>query len=133
MQPLRELATPLLDLSGPMPYTALQSAFDPFFPKGRLYYWKSTYVHDLSDACIDAILEPRARGPSHMSDITIWHLGGAMSRSGLTRRPTAGATRRISSRPKRPWTDPAQNERNIAVGAGSGWPRCGHSPAEVST
>ena len=82
MQPLRELATPLLDLSGPMPFTALQAAFDPFFPKGRFYYWKSTNVHDLSDACIDTILAAAADRPSHMSDIPIWHLGGAMSRAG---------------------------------------------------
>lgn len=34
MQPLRELDTPLLDMSGPIPFTALQAAFDPFFPKG---------------------------------------------------------------------------------------------------
>src|SRR5688572_4915887 len=80
MQPLRELATPLMDLSGPMPFTALQAAFDPFFPKGRLYYWKSTNVHELSDACIDAILAAAAARPSHMSDIPIWHLGGALSR-----------------------------------------------------
>lgn len=38
MQPLRELATPLLDLSGPMPFTILQAAFDPFFPKEGFYY-----------------------------------------------------------------------------------------------
>ena len=53
MQPRRELATPLLGMSGPIPFTALQAAFDPFFPKGRFYYWKSTNVHDLSDACIE--------------------------------------------------------------------------------
>ena len=35
-QPVRELATPLIDSSGPMPFTAIQSAFDPFFPKGML-------------------------------------------------------------------------------------------------
>ncbi len=52
LQPLRELATPLLDMSGPIPYTALQGAFDPFFPAGRLYYWKSTYVDDL-ERCRD--------------------------------------------------------------------------------
>ena len=59
MQPLREIATPLLDLSGPVPYTGIQASFDPFFPKGRLYYWKSTNVHDFSDACIDTILASR--------------------------------------------------------------------------
>jgi len=47
--------TPLLDLSGPRTYTQLQSAFRPFnFPKGRLYYWKSVYVSDLSDDAIAA-------------------------------------------------------------------------------
>ncbi len=44
MQPLRELGTPLLDLSGPIPWTELQAAFDSFFPFGRLAYWKSIYV-----------------------------------------------------------------------------------------
>ena len=63
MQPLRELATPLMDLSGPMPYTALQTAFDPFFPKGRLYYWKSIYVDDLSDEAIDTMVSVRMRPP----------------------------------------------------------------------
>jgi hypothetical protein len=82
MQPLRELAAPVLDLSGPMPYAVLQAAFDPFFPKGRLYYWKSTNVHDLGDPCIDAILDAAHSRPSHMSDIPIWHFGGDLARVG---------------------------------------------------
>ena len=36
LQPLRELATPLIDISSPMPYVIAQSAFDPFFPRGIL-------------------------------------------------------------------------------------------------
>lgn len=113
MQPLREIATPVLDMSGPIPFTALQAAFDPFFPKGHFYYWKSTNVHDLSDACIDTILAAAANRPSHLSDIPIWHLGGALSRvapdaTGYGRRDapylvTAEAT----------WTDAAENEKNI--------------------
>jgi FAD/FMN-containing dehydrogenase len=113
MQPLREIATPVLDLSGPMPYSVLQAAFDPFFPKGRHYYWKSTNVHELNGACIDTILAAAAARPSHMSDIPIWHLGGALSRvpaeaTAYGRRDapylvTAEAT----------WTDSASNEHNI--------------------
>ncbi len=39
-QPLRNLGTPLCDLSGPYPWTVLQSMFDPFVPKQALrYYW----------------------------------------------------------------------------------------------
>jgi hypothetical protein len=33
IQPLRELGQPLLDMSGPVPWTGVQAAFDPFFPK----------------------------------------------------------------------------------------------------
>ena len=32
LKPLREAATPILDLSGRWPYLGLQGAFDPFFP-----------------------------------------------------------------------------------------------------
>jgi FAD/FMN-containing dehydrogenase len=113
MQPLRELATPLLDMSGPIPFTALQTAFDPFFPKGRFYYWKSTNVHDFSDACIDTILDAAANRPSHLSDIPIWHLGGAPSRVG----PEATAYGRRDApylvTAEATWTDSAQNDTNI--------------------
>jgi FAD/FMN-containing dehydrogenase len=114
MQPLRELATPVLDLSGPMPYTALQASFDPFFPRGRFYYWKSTNVHDLSDACIDTILAAAASRPSHMTDIPIWHLGGAAARVA----PEATAYGRRDApylvTAESTWTDASQNERNIS-------------------
>ena len=113
LQPLRELATPLLDMSGPVPFTALQASFDPFFPKGHLYYWKSTNVHDLSDACIDAILAAGASRPSHMSDMPIWHLGGALSRVA----PDATAYGRRDApylvTAEATWTDSAQNDLNI--------------------
>ncbi len=76
VQPLREFATPLLDLSGPMPYTVLQGAFDPFFPKGWLYYWKSLYLDRLDDAAMDAIIGYATTRPSPASLMALWHLGG---------------------------------------------------------
>lgn len=49
-RPLREMGTPFLDLSGQMPWTTLQQAFDRFFPAGqRLYYFKSRYLKSLDD------------------------------------------------------------------------------------
>ena len=54
MAPLRELGTPLFDMSGPTPFTAVQSGFDPLFPRNALRaYWKSQYLDELSDAAID--------------------------------------------------------------------------------
>ena len=113
LQPLREIAAPLLDLSGPLPFAAIQTSFDPFFPKGNLYYWKSTYVDDLSDACIDTILDAAARRPSHMPDIPIWHLGGAMSR--VAENATAYGRRDAPYlvTAEASWLDRGENERYI--------------------
>ena len=45
LRPLRELAAPLADISQPMPFAAVQSAFDGFFPRGQIRaYWKSPGV-----------------------------------------------------------------------------------------
>ena len=111
--PLRQLGTPLLDLSHVDAFTAVQAAFDPFFPVGRLYYWKSTYLDDLSDIAIDTMVRSARSRPSYMSGITFWHLGGAIGRvdpevTAYARRDapylfTAEAT----------WTDPAENDANI--------------------
>ncbi|RMF78201.1 MAG: FAD-binding oxidoreductase [Chloroflexi bacterium] len=81
VQPLRELGEPLLDLSGKMPWTVVQSAFDPFFPKGeRQYYFKSRYLKDLSDSTIQAMLPRAVNPPAPFVLIVVWHYGGAMAR-----------------------------------------------------
>lgn len=82
-KPLRELATPLIDLSGRIPWTAVQSAFDPFFPKKiQLYYFKSRYLKNLDKETIDTIVPLAINPPAPMVLIAIWHYGGAMNRIG---------------------------------------------------
>jgi FAD/FMN-containing dehydrogenase len=79
LQPLRELATPLFDMSQPMPYTAVQSAFDPFFPRQTLRaYWKSQYLDELPDDAIDALAARAMDRPGPMSLVNTFHLGGAV-------------------------------------------------------
>jgi FAD/FMN-containing dehydrogenase len=114
MQPLRELATPLMDLSGPMPYEALQAAFDPFYPKGRRYYWKSTYIDDLSDEAIDTIVDATRARPSRLSSATLWHLGGAMSRVGNEQTAYGRRDAPYLFTAEASWEDPATDEQNIA-------------------
>ena len=83
IQPLRELGTPMVDMSGPLPWTAVQSAFDPFFPKGqRQYYFKSRYLKSLDENTIDALLPRAINPPAPFVLIAIWHYGGAMQRVG---------------------------------------------------
>lgn len=79
--PLRKLGTPLLDMSGAVPWTGVQAAFDPFFPKGkRQYYFKSRYLSNLNDETIDALLPDAVHPPVPSILIVLWHYGGAMAR-----------------------------------------------------
>lgn len=79
LQPLRELAGPLLDMSGAMPYTMIQRLFDEEYPKGRRYYWKSTYLRDLDEAAIAELSNIGGRRPSPLTSLDVWPLGGAVS------------------------------------------------------
>jgi FAD/FMN-containing dehydrogenase len=79
--PLRSLATPLLDMSGIMPYTAVQGAFDPFFPPHALrYYWKSAYLDSMSDEVIDTFADWAAKRTSPRTLLSLRHLEGAIGR-----------------------------------------------------
>jgi FAD/FMN-containing dehydrogenase len=113
VQPLRELATPLLDLSGPMPFTAIQSAFDPFFPEGLLQYWKSTYVDELSDDLLDALCDLAATRPSAKTTMDLWPQTGAVARV-RTDETAFGPRPPFMIAFESTWTDPADNEVNIA-------------------
>lgn len=80
LQPLRELGTPMIDLSGVQPYAALQSGFDWAYPKGWRYYWKSHYLDGLSGEVIEKLLHYAADRPTPQSSCGLWQLGGAPSR-----------------------------------------------------
>jgi hypothetical protein len=43
MQALREIATPIVDMSGRVDYLEFQGALDAFFPAGQRRYWKALY------------------------------------------------------------------------------------------
>ena len=116
VQPLRELAQPLIDLSGPWPWPGLQSGFDALFPKGGLYYWKSRALGELSEAAIDEIADFAARRPTPLTDIVIWHHGGAMSRVGETETAYAGRDAPFLVTGEVSWTDPSQSDEAIAWG-----------------
>ena len=81
VQPLRELAEPLLDFSGQMPYCDVQQLFDGLFPKGiHRGYFKSVYLGDLEDGIIDEIAPRAADRPSNLTLCSIWYMGAATSR-----------------------------------------------------
>jgi FAD/FMN-containing dehydrogenase len=116
VQPLRELAQPLIDLSGPWPWLGLQSGFDALFPAGDLRYWKSRAFAALPEEAIDEIADWAARRPTPLTDITIWHHGGAMSRVDEAATAYAGRDAPFLVTGEASWTDPAQNDEAITWG-----------------
>ena len=79
-QPLRQIATPIADLSGAMPYLEAQQLFDPDYPKGLRYYWKSLYLDELGDEVIRLACDAGADRPTPLSTVEVWALGGEMGR-----------------------------------------------------
>ncbi|MEO7223271.1 MAG: BBE domain-containing protein [Devosia sp.] len=72
-----KLPTPLFDWCGPLPYTGLQSLFDPFYPKGLQWYWKGDYVKSLPDVAIDAHIEHAQKGNVY-SAMHLYPIDGAV-------------------------------------------------------
>lgn len=113
--PLRRLGTPLFDMSGPMPFTAVQSGFDPFFPRNTLRaYWKSEYLDELSDAAIDEIAGRARERPAPLTLVNVLHMGGAIGR--VDPEATAFAERHAPFMVSVDgmWSDPADDAANVA-------------------
>ncbi|HEX2070500.1 MAG TPA: FAD-binding oxidoreductase [Thermoleophilaceae bacterium] len=114
MRPLRELASPLVDMSGPVDYLDFQRSLDPFFPAGRRYYWKALYLDGLSDAAIDATVERSERRRSNDTLVIVRHCGGAISRVGAEETAFGDRGSEWMLSIDSTWHDPAEDDANIA-------------------
>jgi len=115
LQPLRELAEPLLDLSVAAPYTQVQTMFDPFFPEGELcHYWKSINLDRLDDEIIDAVVTIAKDRPDPRILIPIWHQGGEMDRVDATETAYGDRSAKYMLSLDSTWEDPADTEEIVA-------------------
>ena len=115
LQPLRELATPILDLSGQMPYRMVQASFDPFFPKGgHFYYNKSTDLKTLDSEVLDALIQRAQEKPTPETILVLWLYGGAMNRVPVSETAFRGRNVSMLYSVDLVWDNPADSERYIA-------------------
>jgi hypothetical protein len=75
--PVREQG-PALDGVQPMPYPALQSAFDGLYPAGDQWYWRGDFVHEISDAAIARHMEMASQLPTMQSTMHLYPIDGAV-------------------------------------------------------
>ena len=52
LEPIKSFGSPLVVGLQPMPFTALQSAFDPLYPAGLQWYWRADFFNEISDDAI---------------------------------------------------------------------------------
>jgi FAD/FMN-containing dehydrogenase len=114
LQMLREFAEPLIDLSGPIPYRALQQAFDWVFPKGGFYYWKTTNLRGLDDDVLDVLVPIGVERSSPATVVGVWQLGGAMARVGPADTAYGRRDAPFLVNLDSAWREPAEAERHIA-------------------
>jgi FAD/FMN-containing dehydrogenase len=110
---LRELATPLVDMSGRVEYLDFQRSLDPFFQAGPRRYWKALYLDGLSDAAIDTTVERSERRPSSDTLVIIRHCGGATSRVGAEETAFGDRSSEWMLSIDSTWHDPTDDERNV--------------------
>ena len=111
---IREVASPVAEHVGPMPYPAINGAFDALVPAGLQHYWKGNFVRELSDAAIEAHLEHGPKVPVVNSTMHIYPINGAAQR--VSADESAFGHRDATFAPviAGMWPDPAQNEANTA-------------------
>ncbi|BDI28460.1 oxidoreductase [Capsulimonas corticalis] len=81
-RPIREFGPPAMHGVQPMPFPALQSAFDPIYPAGLQWYWRADFVKELSDKAIERHIEFAAEMPSWQSTMHLYPIDGAAHRVG---------------------------------------------------
>ena len=113
--PIRRVAEPLVDIVGPMPYTALQSMLDGGGPHGTRAYMKAEFLPELSDEAIVKLAEHGSRRPGPMASLLLEPMGGAIARAdadatALGRRDVPWCFHALSM-----WLDPSQEAADAHV------------------
>jgi FAD/FMN-containing dehydrogenase len=115
MQPLRELGSVLTDISQPLPFSAVQAAFDPLFPMGQLRaYWKAQNLARFSDEAIDVVASRAKQRPSALTLVVTFQMGGAINKIGPADTAYAERSARWMSSIDGNWENAADDQANIA-------------------
>ena len=114
IKPVREVGQRYAEHIGMNPWVGWQQTFDALNSHGARNYWKSHHLTDLSDGCIDKIIEFVQTFPSPECEVFIATMEGAPSR--VPESQTAYALRsmpfvmNVHTR----WRDPSDDKRCIA-------------------
>ena len=112
LEGLTSFGSPIANLHGPIPYTALQSALDDVDPHGNRYWERGDYLTDLSDGAIDALVEGARTASSPLNELLVFPMGGAIARVPADATAFGDRTAPWAVWVVGQWTDPAEDERH---------------------
>ncbi|EMY35895.1 oxidoreductase [Arthrobacter crystallopoietes BAB-32] len=77
LAPVREFGNPLLVGLQNMPFSSLQSMFNPLLPAGMQWYWKADFCTELSDEAIGVHSKYGEAIPTELSTMHLYPISGA--------------------------------------------------------
>jgi FAD/FMN-containing dehydrogenase len=113
LRPLRTFQSPVDDGIQPMPYTVLQSTRDEGFPSGRLHYWKSGWLREVTDGAVETLMRFLPQMPSSASSVGLQQLHGAASRVAPSATAFPHRAEQYDFLILSQWSDATESDRNL--------------------
>jgi FAD/FMN-containing dehydrogenase len=114
IQGFRDVAKPVAEMLGPMPYPALNGAFDGLVPPGLQHYWKATFLDDLTAESIAAHMQHGPLVPTVNSTVHIYPINGACHDVASDATAFGHRDANFAVVIAGMWPDPTDNEANTA-------------------
>jgi FAD/FMN-containing dehydrogenase len=114
IQEFRDVAKPVAEMVGPMPYPALNGAFDALVPPGLQHYWKAVFVDDLSPESIAAHMQHGPLVPTVNSTVHFYPINGACHDVASDATAFGHRDANFAVVIAGMWPDPTQNSANTA-------------------
>src|SRR5947208_1349885 len=112
LKPFHDVAPVVAEFVGPMPYPALNGAFDGLVPPGLQHYWKAVFVRELTDDAIAVHLKHGPKIPVVNSTMHIYPINGAAHDVPPDATAFGHRDAKFATVIAGMWPDPAQNQAN---------------------
>jgi len=113
LQPIRKAGPVAAELVTPMPFPALNSAFDALLPPGLQHYWKASFAAEITDGAVAAHVQNGPKVPVVNSTMHIYPINGACNRVPAAATAFAYRDARFATVIAGMWPNPADNAKNV--------------------
>ena len=114
VQGFRDVAKPVAEAVGLMPYPALNGAFDALVPPGLQHYWKAVFLDELTPEAIDASMQHGPLVPTVNSTVHFYPINGACHDVAPDATAFGHRDANFALVIAGMWPDPTQNAANTA-------------------